>query len=263
MGEYRKADEYLLKAATSKAYNRSAETYENLAICGHRQGNIDDALMYLRTALQHQPGRARSWYMFVELLIANEQWQEAKVAYRQYEKVVPVTSDTLNLAIEIEEGLGNKKVAQGYADMLQTLYPEQAGQPRKVILRPTSRAVEVAKESNAPKNNVPQNNAPNNNTLENKSTPAVTQPVAQNTLLQEPETKTEEVAEEKQPAASATNVETQKFAEVRHHILQEGETLYQISRRYSVKVQSLVKWNNIQDVSNLSIGQKIIVSEPN
>lgn len=217
IGEYHDAQENLLKAANFRAYNKTAETYENLAICSHRQGNINDALSYVRTALKHQPGRARSWFMFVELLIGNEQWQEAKVAYRQYEKVVPVTADTLNLAIEIEQGLGNKKVAQGYSDMLQTLYPDVAGQPRKVILQPLKTS-----ETNLAANDLVVSRATVN---------------------------------------SITGTQTSE--ETLYHVLQKGETLYQISRRYNVRVQSLVNWNNIQDVSNLSIGQKIVVYQPN
>lgn len=209
IGEYREAQENLLRAINIKTYNRTAETYENLAICSHRQGNIGEAMNYLRSALQHQPGRARSWYMLVELLLAKQQWQEAKVAYRQYEKVVPVTADTLNLAIEIEKGLGNANIAQGYADMLQTLYPERVGLPRTVILAPS--AVSGA------------------------------QPAQQATVL---------------PAGGESN-------NVSYHVLQKGETLYQISRRYNVRVQTLVDWNNIRDVADLSIGQRIIVSNPN
>lgn len=211
VGEFQDANEYLLKAANSHHYSRSAETYENLAICRHRQGLLNEAMGYLRTALKHQPGRARSWYMLVELMIAKQQWQEAKVAYRQYEKVVPVTADTLRLAIEIENGLGNRKVAQGYRDMLTRLYPEDVGQPRTIILA-QPRA----------------------------SQPTVSQPVSTSFATEKP---------------VKNNVAT--------HILQQGETLYQISRMYEVRVQSLVNWNNINDVSNLSIGQKIFVSNPN
>lgn len=135
-GEYAKAKEFLLRAVQTKQYANAAETYENLAICSHSQTNIDEAIDYLSTALQHQPGRAKSWYMFIELLIAKERWQEAKVAYRQYEKVVPVTADTLALAIEIEEGLGNRAVADGYANMLHKLYPDRANTKRTQLLRP-------------------------------------------------------------------------------------------------------------------------------
>lgn len=208
VGEYREAKENLLKAVNIKSYNRSAESYENLAICSHRQGKTAEAMTYLRSALQHQPGRARSWYMLVELLIAKQQWQEAKIAYRQYEKVVPVTADTLNLAIEIENGLGNANIAQGYTDMLQTLYPDRVEQPRTVIL-----------------------------------TPALVS--------------TGEVVQETTKPATAAR------SDILYHVLKKGETLYQVSRIYDVRVQSLVEWNSISDVSGLSIGQRLIVSNPN
>ena len=57
--------------------------------------------------LQHQPGRARSWYMFVELIEDNngrtQNWltgnMKSSTGYGGYS----------NLAIEIEQGLGNPK----------------------------------------------------------------------------------------------------------------------------------------------------------
>lgn len=208
-GDYREAQENLLRAINIKTYNRAAESYENLAICSHRQGKTAEAMEYLRSALKHQPGRARSWYMLVELLLAKQQWQEAKIAYRQYEKVVPVTADTLNLAIEIEKGLGNANIAQGYLDMLKTLYPEAVARPRTVIL--------AARQTDDVVTEQPYLDRADNNTP----------------------------------------------ADIQYHVLQKGETLYQISRLYDVRVQSLVDWNRIADVSGLSIGKRIIVSNPN
>lgn len=257
IGDYLQAKEFLLKAATSKAYNRSAETYENLAICSHRQGNTIDALNYVRTALQHQPGRARSWYMFVELLIAKGQWQEAKLAYRQYEKVVPVTADTLNLAIEIEQGLGNPKVANGYREMLEALYPEQVGKPRKVILpaisgqvpvdSPFVQPVALASDSKVTRASVMSSSASKSQV---QSTSIERPPVQNSAVHLSPDEGT--LVEQAQVS----------YVPAKYHVLQKGETLYQISRRYSVTVQSLVDWNNILDVSNMSIGQKILVSQP-
>lgn len=42
------------------------------------------------------------------------------------------------------------------------------------------------------------------------------------------------------------------------HVVKQGDTLYSISRRYSVSVDDLKRWNYMYD-SNLSIGQKLTV----
>ncbi|XOV79377.1 MAG: type IV pilus biogenesis/stability protein PilW [Aestuariibacter sp.] len=203
-GDYQRSEEYLLKAINSRNYANAAESYENLAICSHSQAKINKAIEYLSTALKHQPGRAKSWYMMIELLIAQGRWQEAKVAFRQYEKVVPVNADSLALAIEIEQGLGNSDVAQGYQDMFNKLYPERANLKRTQILK-------------MPQSGIAQS-------LDSRSQ-AGTKPMT--------------------------------------HVIQKGENLYRIALKYKVRMQWLIDWNNIDDVSNLSVGQSIFVSNPN
>ena len=44
------------------------------------------------------------------------------------------------------------------------------------------------------------------------------------------------------------------------HIVKPGETLYRISRRYGVKVETLRKWNKLPD-DIIEVGQKLIVSQ--
>ena len=203
-GDYNQAEKYLLKAANSERYSSTAETYENLAICSHSQARINQAIEYLETALQHQPGRGKSWYMLIELFLSKGMYGDAKDAFRQYEKLVPVTADTLSMAIEIEEGLGNDKVAKGYQAMLEQLYPDRVNLPRRKLLAPVSR------ENSQPESPVELVNS---------------------------------------------NVQT--------HILQKGENLYRLAIKYGVRIQWLIDWNNIDDVSNLSVGQELIVSDPN
>ncbi len=218
-GNYVRAEEYLLKAVNSESYSNTAETYENLAICSHSQAKINEAIGYLETALQHQPGRGKSWYMLIELLLSKRDFQAAKTAFRQYEKLVPVTADTLMIAIEIERGLGNDKVARGYQEMLNRLYPDRATSPRRQLLAP----VEHSATARA-------------NVVQVQSPSAAEQSVAVPPLAREG---------------------------VKTHVLQKGENLYRLAIKYGVRIQWLIDWNNISDVSNLSVGQEIIVSNPN
>lgn len=44
------------------------------------------------------------------------------------------------------------------------------------------------------------------------------------------------------------------------HVVRPGETLYRISRRYGVKVDTLRKWNKLPD-DIIEVGQKLIVSQ--
>ena len=44
------------------------------------------------------------------------------------------------------------------------------------------------------------------------------------------------------------------------HVVKPGETLYRISRRYGVKVDTLRKWNKLPD-DIIEVGQKLIVGQ--
>jgi len=45
------------------------------------------------------------------------------------------------------------------------------------------------------------------------------------------------------------------------HILEKGETLYALSRKYSIPVAILLERNNISDAGKISAGQKIYIPE--
>ncbi|MFT4937043.1 MAG: type IV pilus assembly protein PilF [Paraglaciecola sp.] len=122
-GKYAEAKGYFLKAVNSDNYISSAETYENLALCSQSQGELEDALQYLRSAVNHQPGRAKSLYLLAHLLAASNYWAEAKDVLRRYEKVSQVSANSLLLASQIERALGNLQLSKGYGEMLLRMYP--------------------------------------------------------------------------------------------------------------------------------------------
>ncbi|WP_342804764.1 type IV pilus biogenesis/stability protein PilW [Alteromonas sp. M12] len=122
-GQYVEAKEYFLKAVNSANYISTAETYENLALCSQSQGQIEDALTYLQSSLNHQPSRAKALKLLVELQMQQQQWEEAKLNLRRLEKNSRVTPDTLWMSIIIEQALNNNDVAKGYGDMLIGMYP--------------------------------------------------------------------------------------------------------------------------------------------
>ena len=54
-------------------------------------------------------------------------------------------------------------------------------------------------------------------------------------------------------------VETSNASEIKHtiHTVQAGETLFRISKTYSISTEDLIKWNNLGKNPSLKIGQKI------
>lgn len=47
------------------------------------------------------------------------------------------------------------------------------------------------------------------------------------------------------------------------HTVQNGESLFLIAKRYNVSVEQLKRWNNIDNINNISVGQKIKVFDSN
>jgi type IV pilus assembly protein PilF len=125
-GDYVKAKKYFLKAVNTNSYISSAETYENLALCSQSQGRPEEAIQYLRSAVNHQPGRASSLYLLASSLVDTQQWQEAKAILRRFEKISQVSPQSLLMAMKIEKGLGKDTVAKGYSDMLVRLFPNHS-----------------------------------------------------------------------------------------------------------------------------------------
>lgn len=123
-GQYDKAKEYLLEAVRHRQYSHAAQTYENLAICSQSQAQLDDAIEYLQQALKHQPARAKSLYMLTELLVAKKRWTQAKATLRQYEKVAPITPDTLIMSAKIALAQQQPKQAKAYYQLLLQMFPD-------------------------------------------------------------------------------------------------------------------------------------------
>ena len=64
--------------------------------------------------------------------------------------------------------------------------------------------------------------------------------------------------EDSQPSTSDDNESAVEF-----HTVAAGENLYRISLKYNVKIQSLLKWNDMADASALRTGSQLRVREPN
>ena len=122
-GSYEKAKTYFLKAVNTSSYISSAETYENLALCSQSQGKPEDAIRYLRSAVNHQPGRSNSLFLLAKSLVDSQHWQEAQDILRRYEKTAKVSPQSLSMAMKISKGLGNYATAKGYSEMLLRIFP--------------------------------------------------------------------------------------------------------------------------------------------
>ncbi|MDT0583993.1 type IV pilus biogenesis/stability protein PilW [Brumicola blandensis] len=123
-GKYERAKSYFLRAVNNKSYVSTAETYENLAICAQDQGRSDEALTYFQSALNHQPTRSKSLYLLAQLQAQEGNFGDAKKTLWKYERVSQVSPQSLWLAYEIAQGLGDTKSALSYGEIMKSMYPD-------------------------------------------------------------------------------------------------------------------------------------------
>ncbi len=157
-GKYERAKSYFLRAVNNKSYVSTAETYENLAICAQDQGRFEEALTYFQSALNHQPTRAKSLFLLAELQAQEGNFGDAKKTLWKYERVSQVSPQSLWLAYEIAQGLGDTKSALSYGEIMKSMYPnhpntalfkKQMGKFQPVATVKSKRRVDVQPPSQA------------------------------------------------------------------------------------------------------------------
>ena len=269
-GKYEKAKKYFLKAVNTSSYISSAETYENLALCSRSQGQPEDAIQYLRNAVNHQPGRANSLFLLVRSLVEVQQWQEARVMLRRYEKIAQLSPQSLLMAMKIESGTGNDSAAKGYSDMLLNIYPNDA--ITKTMLTEQQRPLEVSKTLKLPvftKEANTMSELLESQLSETPSDSLVSQPAKKNLSVNGKVYKIQtddisqisEAVAEQQPEQNV-QVESKSLDIPEFHIVEKGENLYRISLLYNIKMQRLIDWNDLADASAIFDGKKLFLVAP-
>lgn len=270
-GDYEKAKTYFLKAVNTSSYISSAETYENLALCSRSQGQPEDAIQYLRNAVNHQPGRANSLFLLARSLVEVEEWQEASAILRRYEKIAQISPQSLLMAMKIERGTGNETAAAGYSDMLLRMYPNDAvtkkmlsdQQPGPDILNKIAKLPLLTQEAEKVSGLVASQ------ATENLSNSSVVLPEKKELLSNEKVVKIAvqdisqaSVAVAEQSSKQATQVEPEIMDTPEFHIVSSGENLYRISLLYNIKMQRLIDWNGLADASAIFDGKKLFLVAP-
>tara|TARA_A200000159_G_scaffold137885_1_gene138388 strand:- start:5413 stop:6474 length:1062 start_codon:yes stop_codon:yes gene_type:complete len=241
-GRYEEAKRFFMQAVNAKQYANSAETYENMALCAQSQGEGEDAIEYLNSALKHQPGRAKTLFILTEMYVATEQYELAAETLRRYEKVARVSADSLWMAIEIAKGQGDLRAANGYGDMLLRMYPDNP-LARLYIERQKTVPQPVVKVKNKPQSKV-------------ASMPAAEQAAEPEPTVVAAEPQTDElVAEAKQDIQ--TNAAERLF-----HVVQPKENLYRLSLKYNIKLNTLKEWNNLDKNGSINVGMKLWLVPP-
>ena len=266
-GRYDEAKRFFMQAVNAKQYANSAETYENMALCAQSQGEGEDAIEYLNSALKHQPGRAKTLFILTEMYVATEQYGLAAETLRRYEKVARVSADSLWMAIEIAKGQGDLRAANGYGDMLLRMYPNSP-LARLYIERQKTVPQPVVKVKTKQQSQLVSVPAPEKATDSEKEMQATEASVAESNQTESTKSEVPEpvvVAEEpdaNEPVVEAKqNIEADE-AESLFHVVQPKENLYRLSLKYNIKLNTLKEWNNLDENGSINVGMKLWLVPP-
>ncbi|NQY36992.1 MAG: type IV pilus biogenesis/stability protein PilW [Alteromonadaceae bacterium] len=264
---FKEAEVQILKAIAVPSYILVAKSYENLALCQLKALQFDNAEIYFNKAILHSPSDASILLQMVQLQYVKGSYKEAELYLGRYEKATRRFSpQALALAYKVYEKQFNRRIAKNYAGMLVSMFPgsyeakqfllnglkhieaDKLAQDYKVLMSGDSEA-KVKSKSKVKKRVVvlsPRSNDQNNQ-------------VANSRLKQ----KNEDIVEKtvvKPGEADSNNQQVLNTLPV--HIVKKGEVLFSISKKYNIRMNSILLWNGISASHILHIGDVINLADP-
>lgn len=127
---YDEAYVHFNKAAEQRLYKTPALAYENAGLCAMREQNIEAAEAAFRRALKINGKLTVSLINMANVSLQKQRYLQGRAYIQRFEEVASHSAETLWLAIEIEQGLGDGARVANLSDMLRSRFPGsvQAGQ---------------------------------------------------------------------------------------------------------------------------------------
>jgi type IV pilus assembly protein PilF len=267
--QYEASEKYTLKAIKIPTYLMVSQSYENLALCQLKADDFVKAEKYFTKSIQHSPNRASALLQMVRLQYALANYKKAENYLQRYEKATRrFKPDALALAYKVFEKQRNSRIAKNYAGMLLKMFPNSY-QAKQYILNGLEHieADDLAKAYKALNvDNTPSTSVKRVVVLSRKN-PRKILPIK----MDEKETVPQRSAVENSTVESSavesnivTNNQSKLTKELapKIHIVQSGESLFSVSRKYNIHMYTLERWNKIFRDNILTLGQKLYISPP-
>jgi len=124
--KYERGQKIALEAAADPLYKTPEVAFLNAGNCALQAGNMKDAEVSLRKALDVKPRFSEALFQMADLEYRQTEYMSARAFLERYLEVGRTSPDTLWLGVRIERGLGNNAQAQHYAQRLKSEYPSAA-----------------------------------------------------------------------------------------------------------------------------------------
>ncbi|EHL30164.1 type IV pilus biogenesis/stability protein PilW [Legionella drancourtii] len=122
-GNYKKAEQYFLKATNDLHYVHTAGAYENAGLCALSVLHTAKAKLYFAKALNQDPSRKVSFYELIKIQTKDGHNAEAYTLLRKHPDLVLNDRILLSLAKEISEKVGQHNVAVEYENNIKNMDP--------------------------------------------------------------------------------------------------------------------------------------------
>jgi len=123
---YDAADKQFVRAIETPQNTAMANSYENAGLCALRDENWHRAIKHFSKVLGYERNRARSVLGLSKAYLRINDLESATQSLRHYRQVFAQTSQSLWLAIQIEQQLGHQSMARKLGEILTSNYPTSA-----------------------------------------------------------------------------------------------------------------------------------------
>ncbi|MGL6118804.1 type IV pilus biogenesis/stability protein PilW [Plesiomonas sp.] len=123
-GKYSQAEEQFNAALSVPNYYRTADSLENLGLCAMRAGNQQKAEDYLVRALKHEPVKGTRLMLLAENELKSGRRPQAEFMLATYDRVLPVTADSLWMHIRVAKAQGSLNLVNQYGQQLAREFPQ-------------------------------------------------------------------------------------------------------------------------------------------
>lgn len=103
MGEYRFGETLLLKAASHPHFEQVGLAYQNAAFCFAKEGDSDQAIVYFKKAIAHNPRLVASYFELANTYFSVQNYKESDYYFKQFNARANPTPQSLELGIKLAD----------------------------------------------------------------------------------------------------------------------------------------------------------------
>ncbi|MEA5445427.1 type IV pilus biogenesis/stability protein PilW [Gammaproteobacteria bacterium AB-CW1] len=123
-GEYREAEEELVKAARNRLYDTPEVAWTNAGACVRRIPDLEAAEEYFRNAIRARPDFTDALWHLADMQYERGEYLSARAFFQRMAEHGDMEPGAILLGVKIEDALGDRDEAERYAALLKRQHPD-------------------------------------------------------------------------------------------------------------------------------------------